>query len=183
MNGAGESAELVRGWNDVPLDDDGVAEAKRIAGKLAGAYDVDSLCTSTLKRAEQTARIISGACGVKPEPCDDLRTWNVGPSLVGKPVDEAQPKLTLYIRQDERVPPKGESFRTFRERAIGAVQDLLTKVKDGGTHVGVTHARVLQTVKAWIDAGRPADKSVDLDTMTDENAEPAPGGMMIVRPA
>jgi probable phosphoglycerate mutase len=182
MNAGSESAELVRGWNDVPLDDEGLEEAHRLADKLS-ELDVTSLCGSTLKRAEQTGRIISKAVGCKYEDCPDLRTWNVGPSLVGKPADDAKPKMHVYMKDEDRVPPQGESFATFRKRAIGAVQKMLEGLEEDQIHVGVTHARVLQLVNAWKAAGRPDDASVDLGVMMSEKSEPGTGGLMVLRPA
>lgn len=181
-NAGSESAELVRGWNDVPLDPEGMKEAHRLADKL-GAFDVQKLCTSTLERAEQTGRVISDAVGVPSTACPDLRTWNVGDDLVGKPVKDVAPKMRLLVAQEDRVPPGGESFKTFRKRALSQVMSMRDMAAGEGDVVGVTHARVLQLVKAWQAAGGNDDAEIDLDVMHDDSAEPGTGGMLILRSA
>lgn len=71
---AGESAERIRGWKDVPLDKAGVESANRIAKHLKEEHvgKVDRLYSSPLSRAMATAEPIGRLFKVIPAPTKAL---------------------------------------------------------------------------------------------------------------
>ena len=57
LNAGGESAERIRGWKDIPLDDNGQRQAQELAKELA-VYDIREIWSSPLSRAFDTAMAI-----------------------------------------------------------------------------------------------------------------------------
>jgi probable phosphoglycerate mutase len=70
-----------QGWADVPLDEEGFAEADRLGGSLATicASDEVRLASSDLRRAVQTAGVVAAHLGGVPQSVwADLREVDVG---------------------------------------------------------------------------------------------------------
>ena len=57
LNGAGGD-ERLRGWLDIPLDEQGLQEAVETAQRIAH-YPVTAIYSSDLRRARQTSQILS----------------------------------------------------------------------------------------------------------------------------
>lgn len=153
--------DLERGWSDVPLTPEGREEATKLGDNLKDQPDV--LVSSDLKRAEDTANIISKQSGVPlAETNPSLRTWNIG-DWEGKPCSEIDPIRQKYVINPDLVPPNGESFNQFKTRVLGGVEDILGRYNG---KVGlVTHSKVQQLLDAteagdWqhIDANHFNDK-------------------------
>jgi probable phosphoglycerate mutase len=58
------TTDALRGRLDVPLNARGRAQASALGARVAAAYEVDLLLTSPLRRALETAAIVSAAIGV-----------------------------------------------------------------------------------------------------------------------
>ena len=79
----GQSAQRHEGkllgwWADVPLSDSGCKQALLIGVRLRDQFDVDALYTSPLRRAAQTADVISRIVKVTPAVDPDLREIDSG---------------------------------------------------------------------------------------------------------
>lgn len=69
-----------QGWSDVPLDEEGIVMAERVADRLSNErWDV--IYTSDLKRAKKTAEIIASKMAVV-ELVDDARLREIGGGMV-----------------------------------------------------------------------------------------------------
>lgn len=171
---AGTSQDRVRGWKDVPLNDLGRAEAEKVAGKM-GNNKPDVLISSDLKRAHETAQIVSGKSGIPlVEVNPGLRPWNVG-RFAGQPSEEAVPKLVDYAenKPNEKV-PGGESFNEFQHRFATTLNDLLGRYEG---HLGlVTHLRNERWMAAWAAKGYPNSGDVDAKALGHNEGEP-PGSV------
>lgn len=76
---AHNAAGRLQGYADVPLDDVGRAQAKRVARRLARSEpSVTRIVSSDLARAAQTAAEIGAATGVRVEVTPRLREISVG---------------------------------------------------------------------------------------------------------
>ena len=64
-----------QGWNDIPLNETGVEQAKNTASKLAG-IDIETIYSSDLKRAKKTADIISAKLDLPVHYTKRLREMN-----------------------------------------------------------------------------------------------------------
>jgi broad specificity phosphatase PhoE len=159
LNNEDVSVDRIRGWKDIPLSPDGEAEAKKL-GQQMSDDPPDVIVTSDLKRAADTAEIISEITGVPvKETTKDLRPWNCG-KYSGWVTSEAVPILADYAtdRPDEKV-PGGESFDDFAKRFFCGLAEIIQKYP--GKIAVVTHHRDERLLKAWIANGSPSDGEID----------------------
>ena len=156
------SVDRMRGWKDIPLSKDGREEAHKLGENLKGGEaQPDSLHTSDLHRAAETANIISQITGTPvAEVSEAFRPWNVG-DLAGKSSKEGIPILAEYSQNkpDEPV-PGGESFNDFMSRFFGGLHSTLENSK--GAPGIVAHHRNERALHSWAKAGHPADGSIDM---------------------
>lgn len=178
-NKGGESAERIRGWIDMPLDQDGYAEADRLAHSLKD-HDIVEVFTSPLLRARDTALRISKAAHVGMRPNISLLPWNLG-VLQGQLVKHAKTVMSYYVEHEDETPEGGEPFAQYRERFL----EFVTRKMEEASHLGkddfivlVTHSRGLQITKAWEAAGTPDDLHISIDRMNDYSDETGTGGVL-----
>jgi broad specificity phosphatase PhoE len=156
--------DVVRGWKDVPLNEDGHVQAAQLAKQLKGKVDV--VYSSDLQRARQTADDIAAANRVRVIHERGLRPWDVG-----KHAGQDSGKVATVLEKSAiKTPDKpldgGESFNKFKDRFLGTVMAIARKEK--GKRVAlVTHHRGERVFAAWEKKGMPVDKSVDMKTFCD----------------
>lgn len=170
LNGEGED-DKIRGHLNVPLDDVGRKQADDLA-QDAKAYGLDTLHSSDLARATQTAKPVADASGIGAvETSDAYRPWNLG-DFQGESSKSATPQLRAYVQDkpDEAV-PGGESFNDFKGRFIPAFEKLLAEARSGKTVGLVTHYRNAKLAQAYLDGG--ADGDLDLDAFLADDLKPA----------
>ena len=135
-----------QGQIDVDLNATGLAQAQRLAARLA-AEPADVLISSDLGRALQTAAPLGRAWTLQAAPMRGLREQSFG-MLEGLDVPTIQARHAdlwrewLDHRADFALPGGGESLRQFHDRVLAAVRDI------ADTHAGrrvavVTHGGVL----------------------------------------
>ena len=129
----------IRGWSDPPLNEQGKKDAKDAAAKLKGSK-LDAIYTSDLSRASDTADAISKATGAKVTKMKELRPWDVG-KYTGHDSDDVLHLIGKYITTPDKPIPGGESFNQFRNRALGAIQSIVSK-SNGKSVAVVSHHRV-----------------------------------------
>jgi broad specificity phosphatase PhoE len=172
LNDSKTSVDRIRGWKDIPLNEEGRAEAHKMADKLA-KKPPDVLLTSDLKRASETAHIVSARIGVPvSERSEGFRPWNVG-TYAGKLSSEAVPILSDYAKNkpDEKV-PGGESFNDFKHRFFDHLAETLDKYN--GNHVAiVTHYRNERLLEAWKAKGFPKSGEIDRKVFAEKGPAPA----------
>jgi probable phosphoglycerate mutase len=126
---------------ETPLSERGLAQAQRLAARLAGAR-LGGILASDLARAAMTAHCVAETTGldVAFEPL--LHERNFG-DLRGTPYSE----LGVDLFAAELVPPGGESWRGFHQRVDRAWQRILTEAArcDGDLAV-VTHGLVCLSI-------------------------------------
>ena len=140
-------AARIQGQGDSELTEEGRAQARSIAGRLA-REPFDVLVSSDLGRAAATAEHIAKRCG-KPIVLDARlreRHFGVGEGMTYEEVDRAYPGAFARIRNvdPDFVIPGGESRRQFHER-VRAAFDSIAQAHAGRTVVVVTHGGALAT--------------------------------------
>ena len=124
------------GWRDVPLSDAGREQAVDLRRRLDGR-GFDSVRTSDLVRAVDTARIVAGAAVPDPR----LRELDFG-TLEGATWEELAPGVRrALMRFDGFEAPEGESVRDLRRRLVEAIAEL-----PAGDHLIVTHGGVIRAL-------------------------------------
>jgi len=140
----------LQGHLDIPLNDEGERQAALLAGALAGE-PLDLLVASDLHRAHQTAQAVADRRGltVAIDPALRERGYGGFEGLLYSEIEERFPRefAAWQARDvDAQLPPGrnvGESFRTFFDRATGAILALAAE-NPGKTIALVAHGGVLE---------------------------------------
>ncbi len=132
--------ERLRAWKDLSLDQQGLQEALDTATRLA-RHDVERIYASDLRRAIQTAGMLSALTGAPVVPTRSLRPWNLG-TLAGQRVRDILPTLRALRQHPRMRAPAGESYDEFYARYAASLKALL-KVADRSSKniIVVTHGR------------------------------------------
>ncbi len=147
--------ERLRGWLDLPLDQQGMDEAAQTAERLAN-YQVDAIFSSDLRRARQTAEVLRRRVRApRISSTADLRPWNLG-VFCGQRVRDILPFLNLLNQHPEIAAPSGESFYQFYGRYSRRLYSLLDlALQTPGCIVAVTHVRNVLASHCVIEHGNP----------------------------
>jgi probable phosphoglycerate mutase len=147
------------GWTDIPLNENGVEQAKRLAERLA-AHTFALVLSSPLSRALETCRI--GGLGDVAVIDPDLREWNYG-EFEGRTTDEIRteiPDWTIWsakISQGERVEDVGRRV----DRVIAKVLPV-----DGDVAI-FGHGHCLRILAArWLELAPVDGRLLELSTAT-----------------
>jgi ribonuclease H / adenosylcobalamin/alpha-ribazole phosphatase len=150
----GETAMTVQGRysgrGDVPLSEQGEAQAMAAAGRVAGiSRDVTAVVSSPLTRCTRTAELIAAELGnvtvtVMPELIEcDFGDWE---GLTFAEVRERWPEeLDRWLDSTAVAPPGGESFKTVAKRVRGALATLQAAYPSG-TVVVVSHVSPIKLI-------------------------------------
>jgi len=149
--------ERLRGWLDVPLDQEGLNEANETGDFVGQNYEVDLICCSDLRRARQTGDVLRRKTGAMVTHTSDLRPWNLG-VFCGQRVREIIPFLQLLNQHPDLAAPSGESFYQFYGRYAHRLTALLSLAEQTPNTIAVvTHVRNL-LASASIILGGDKDK-------------------------
>jgi broad specificity phosphatase PhoE len=138
-----------QGRTDIPLDHEGLAQARALAAYLAGER-FDFAIASDLSRAAATAAAIGAACDVLVEPEPRLREMQFGswegltwPEIVARTpalADQSPTAPTIYRPDD------GETFDDVSERIRPVLADVTARLKPAGRALLVSHAGVMHAL-------------------------------------
>jgi len=145
----------LRGWLDLPLDEQGLQEAEQTAERLA-KYSVQTIYSSDLRRARQTAEALRRRAGApRVITTQELRPWNLG-AFCGQLVKELLPFLDLLNQHPEIPAPSGESFYDFYARYSRRLNNLLDLARQSPSCiVAVSHVRNVLAAKTVLENGDP----------------------------
>ena len=159
----------IRGWLNVPLDDKGHKDARKMGEELKNE-GIDCLYVSDLLRTRETAQEIQKESGIPiKEVVFWLRPWNLG-KYTGKPVKDSMASIKHYATDEPLISiPEGESFYEFKNRFFEGIFGL----RYGGKKIGlVTHHRNDRLFAAWERAGMLDNRALDLDVMFQKGIKP-----------
>lgn len=136
------------GRGDVPLSEQGAAQADAVAERLSGTPDVAAVVSSPLKRTRETARRVAGALGADVVEDDGLVEADFG-EWDGLTLAEARQRwpgeISAWMGSPDVAPPGGESF-TAVARRVRRARDRLLAGYPGQTVVVVTHVTPIKTL-------------------------------------
>jgi probable phosphoglycerate mutase len=138
------------GRGDVPLSDEGEAQAMAAGGRVAGiSRDVTAVLSSPLLRCTRTAELIAAEVGgvpvtVVPDLIEcDFGDWE---GLTFAEVQTRWPdEMREWLASPSVAPPSGESFRAVAKRT----RSVLATIKDqyaGGVVVVVSHVSPIKLI-------------------------------------
>ncbi len=138
--------KIYRGRTDVNLDEVGIKQAK-LLGKYLSNWELEAIYSSPLRRAIDTANIIARYHKIAVQVTRGLIDFDYGEwqSLPEQEAKRLYPTLhNEWHNNPHRVKmPGGESLEDVRRRAIGVVNDVLSKYQ--GSVILVSH-RVVNKV-------------------------------------
>jgi broad specificity phosphatase PhoE len=122
-----------QGHTDIPLNATGRAQAYELAASLSGQH-FDTIYSSDLQRAYQTAEILAQALGLSMHAHPGLREACHG-EWEGKTVDEVRRQYEIaFIKELDPLntrAPGGESARTVADRMAAAADEIARAYPDG----------------------------------------------------
>jgi len=170
------------GWVDIPLSENGEAEARKAGEKIKG-MKFDLGFTSVLQRATKTYEIVTAVAGINiPVEQDKALNERMYGDLQGLNKDETRKKfgdeqVHLWRRSYDVPPPNGESLKNTAERVLPYYKARIEpELKAGKNILVVAHGNSLralimhlenltgeQIVKVEIPTGVPILYELDKD--------------------
>lgn len=143
----------IQGQTDIELNERGRQQAEEFASRIAGEdYQVNSIYTSSKRRALETARIIGAALKIEPRVQPGLEEICLGKweGYTWKQVKELFWDEYQLWRDNRRYqePPLGESYQQLLDRLLPAIREIAHKEK--GNVLVVTHSAVIMTLLSYI---------------------------------
>jgi probable phosphoglycerate mutase len=138
------------GRGDVPLSDEGQAQAMAAGGRVAGiSRDVTAVLSSPLSRCVRTAELVAAEVGGVPVTVvDDLVECDFG-EWEGLTFAEVQARwpaeMAAWLGSTSVAPPGGESFEAVATRTRSALATAL-KSYAGGVIVIVSHVSPIKLI-------------------------------------
>lgn len=129
--------------NDIVLTEQGVKQAQEIA-KLLSIFPINSIYSSTLKRAYQVAQLIGSHSNlsINLKPCLMERSWG---NLEGRLDEEIKTEMDNRFTYK---PLNGESFMDFEKRVLDCINGIIKN--EAGTILVVTHGGVKEVLaRKW----------------------------------
>ncbi|KAH9606190.1 hypothetical protein KSS87_021412 [Heliosperma pusillum] len=141
----------MQGQADIELNETGKQQANTVAERLSREAGIVAVYSSDLKRALETAQIISARChGLEVITDQDLRERHIGElqGLVYHDLPKLNPKAYDALRShglDHEIPGGGESRRELYRRCTSSLQRIGEKHR-GQRVIVVTHGAVIETL-------------------------------------
>ncbi|MGI6711744.1 MAG: alpha-ribazole phosphatase [Bacillota bacterium] len=139
---------VLYGWTDCGLNIRGIGQSKDLSRALSDV-NFDIVITSPLKRAIDTASIVSGWASERIVIDKRLKEFNFG-NWEGKHYQEIKSrdkeKWDLWVKDWKNIcPPSGESFLEFYQRVKNSIDHILEKY-DKRTIMLVSHQGCLRLI-------------------------------------
>lgn len=184
--GARSGEDIVRGSTNIPLSAAGRDQAVERAIQFKRKGSIDSIISSSLNRAVQTAEAIKeiNPKAMFSEVTAALHPWYLG-GLEGQPTNSILPQMNALILQyPDRLPPQpaadsqstepGQTFNQFCRRVFNYLGPVFQRYLAFPQQkiVVIVHYRDLKLLQAWEANGFLRDYSVDRKEVVRKDGEP-----------
>lgn len=138
----------MQGQQDSPLTELGRELARRLAVRLEGVH-IDGILTSPLPRAQDTARILAGACRAPVSVDDRLMELGLG-RWEGEDMRTMEARYPIHFDWFWQNPNRymelrgGETYDALLSRTADFLRDMRARE---GTYLAVTHAVALRALR------------------------------------
>jgi len=142
---AGNEQKRFRGWIDIPLDEKGFSDARKVEAFFRDKPLGDAW-SSDMKRALSTAEITLDPRGISFEEDEDLSPLNTG-HFAGEKKDYHLDDMEYYQRNPDIKIPGGESINEFRQRVKTPILRAISKgITNKEPSIIFTHSSVIHEV-------------------------------------
>lgn len=152
------AAQRWQGHTDVPLNDNGRAQARALAARLRGA-GIGAVVTSDLSRAHETGRIVAAELGVPLAFVDAglrERSFGVFEGLTRAECEALHAEAWRAWLEERRVPVGGETHELLTERIVVAIGRVAVEVaREDAPALVVTHGGALRAVVTAVTGTTP----------------------------
>ena len=143
-----------QGHTDVPLNQNGHEQSRQLVADLED-YPIDAIYTSDLRRARETARLLSQNKGIAIQADPRLREINLGvwEGLTRQEIEKSYLKELEERRKDQFnvAAPEGETGAQVQQRSLAAIRDILSRHPTGSVAI-VAHGYTLAVVRAYFSS-------------------------------
>jgi len=146
-----------QGHEDIPLNETGIAQAEALGRRLA-SWPIETIYSSDLKRAAQTAAILGKAVDLEPIYDRSWRERDVGAfqGLTWEEIAVEYPEEFQGMRAGTIDPPRGEESHALYKRAVTAFNGVAIRHAEKMVAV-VSHGGLLHTALLHV-LGLPVDQ-------------------------
>lgn len=147
---------IFTGWADVPLSALGIKEAQNARDALK-SFSFDTVFSSALKRAQETAKIVLSEQRPRECICSEALNERHYGDLQGKDKDETRKlygneQVHLWRRSFDVRPPNGESLRDTCERVLPYFErEIKPRLKEGQTILISAHGNSLRALVKYLE--------------------------------
>lgn len=157
--------DLAQGLMDAGLNEKGKRQALNLGVMLKGK-GIDTVYSSPLKRATETAKIVADHIGAKVVVRPHLRPLDIG-SLAGKKESTVKNYLEFFSKRPSLSLPDGEKFGDWHSQIQGEWIHLLGN--SAPVVAVVSHSRDASLLRHWQQGGFGSDpKAISWDGNTPE---------------
>ena len=146
------AAKRYQGHSDSPLTETGRKQVSSLGSRMA-EMEFDTLISSDLGRAQETASIIAGHTGHSVQTDSRLRERNYGvlEGLTVPEINAGHPEVLerLDANDPDYIIPGGESHRQHYQRNVAAIEEIVSR-KSGGRIALVAHGGVLDSLFRYV---------------------------------
>ena len=126
-----------RSWLDIPLNANGIEQAKQAASFLA-KFPIRHVISSPLLRAFVTADYAAAPHKLPVFQHRGLFPWRLG-IFSGLSKEEYQPALRLFVQNPDICVPEGESLHDFEDRQFAFWEAALKMAEQNGLTLYIAH--------------------------------------------
>jgi len=149
-----DEAGRLAGSSDLPLCDEGVAQAERLS-RVAGERRISSVVCAGDEASQQTARMMAQACGARMRVHKGLSEVGLGlwEGLTPRQLEEKYPKAYKKWRTDPSgvKVPQGEALGDAQNRLIWSLHRALERSRPGAMVGVVLRPLAYGLVTSWIE--------------------------------
>ena len=140
--------EIILGTTDIELDGTGEEQAEELAERIAAIGEIDLIIASPMKRAQRTAAVVAGRCGLDVVTDERLREWDYGDFEGRSRFTEgfADNKVNFGVRMGG----SGESLLQLSHRVYSALDDIIERYHDK-TVLIVSHGGVCRVIETYFN--------------------------------
>jgi broad specificity phosphatase PhoE len=145
-NVAEDSKGLIRGLLNPPLD----AKGKRGAQDVVEFFKdkpISAIYADDLKRTKQTALPLAADKELEVQIDPDLRSWDVGTELEGKPIDEHEDEIAELRQQPDKIPVGGQSWGEYCDQVDKFLSRYMWMGLDAESPIAlISHGSAIQVI-------------------------------------